>query len=309
VQPIYIAGPTASGKSAVALQLAARLGGEIISVDSMQVYRGLDIGTAKPPPQERAEIPHHLIDVRELNEPFDAAQFVRLAREAERDIVNRGRQPIYCGGTGLYFNTLYFGVGDAPGPDAELRRELDGTPLPKLLEALAAADPETFARIDQSNRRRVVRAVEVIRTSDKPYSAQKSKWEGKPAGAWFGLARERQDLFRRINKRVDAMFSAGLLEETQELLKRGLAENRTAMQAIGYRQVVGHLRGERDLQTTIDLVKQKTRQYAKRQGTWFRHQIKLRWIEAGEGTPPDEIVREILAHIAGNRPGGRFRGM
>lgn len=297
MQPIYIAGPTASGKSAVALQLAARLGGEIISVDSMQVYRGLDIGTAKPTPQERAQVPHHLIDICGLNIPFDVAQFLRLAKEAERDIISRGGQPIYCGGTGLYFNALTSGVGDAPASDPELRSALEATALPKLLVELAAADPEMFARIDRSNPRRVVRAVEVIRTTGKPYSEQRSKWEWGAVGVWFGLARDRQDLFRRINARVDAMFAAGLVEETRELLQRGLEQNRTAMQAIGYRQVVEHLRGERDLQTTIDLVKQKTRQFAKRQGTWFRNQLQLRWIEVAEATTVEETVQEILAQL------------
>jgi tRNA dimethylallyltransferase len=297
VEPIYIAGPTASGKSAVALQLAARLDGEIISVDSMQVYRGLDIGTAKPTPQERAQIAHHLIDVREVNETFDVAQFLRLAKDAKRDIASRGRVPIYCGGTGLYFNALASGVGEAPGSNAELRAELERTPLAKLLEELASADPETFARIDQSNARRVIRAIEVIRTTGKPYSLQRSKWKMDHAGAWFGLAREREDLSRRINARVDAMFAAGLVEETQQLLKRGLEENRTAMQAIGYRQVVEHLRGERDLQTTIDLIKQKTRQFVKRQGTWFRNQLELRWIDVRENTLPEEIAEQIFAQI------------
>jgi tRNA dimethylallyltransferase len=275
VEPIYIAGPTASGKSAVALQLAARLGGEIISVDSMQVYRGMDIGTAKATPSERTQVPHHLIDVREVNELFDVALFLRLAKEAERDISGRGRLPIYCGGTGMYFNALASGVGKVPGSNAEVRATLEETPLAKLLDELASTDPETFARIDQSNRRRVVRALEVIRVTGRPYSEQRAKWARAQGGAWFGLARGREDLSRRINARVEGMFAAGLVEETQELLKRGLEENRTAMQAIGYRQVVEHLRGERDLQTTIDLVKQKTRQFAKRQGTWFRNQLEL----------------------------------
>ena len=301
MEPIYIAGPTASGKSAVALELAARLGGEIISVDSMQVYRGLDIGTAKPTPRERAQIPHHLIDVRDVNEPFDVAQFLRLASEAAPDIASRGRVLIYCGGTGLYFNALACGVGEAPGSSTEIRAELESAPLPKLLEELASADPETFARIDQSNPRRVVRAIEVIRTTGKPYSEQRSKWNREHSGAWFGLARVREDLARRINARVDAMFAAGLVEETQELLKRGLEENRTAMQAIGYRQVVEHLRGERDLQTTIDLVKQKTRQFAKRQATWFRNQLELRWIEVNEDATAEEIAGEILTQLESRR--------
>lgn len=297
MEPIYIAGATASGKSAVALLVAEQLGGEIISVDSMQVYRGLNIGTAKPTPQERARVAHHLVDVAELNESFDVARFIRLAGEAHRDIASRGRVTIYCGGTGLYFNGLISGIGDGPPGDPDLRAKLEATPLPELLEELAKSDPETFSQIDRSNARRVVRAVEVIRQTRNPYSAQRASWKKKAAGRWFGLTRERSDLARLINLRVDSMFASGLVEETVELLKSGLEENRTAMQAIGYRQVVEHLRGERDLQTTISLVKQKTRQYAKRQGTWFRNQLELDWIDAGEAAAPEEMAAEIISRI------------
>ena len=297
MEPIYIAGATASGKSAVALLVAEQLGGEIISVDSMQVYRGLDIGTAKATPQERARVAHHLIDVVELNESFDVARFLHLARAAHRDISERGRTAIYCGGTGLYFNALISGIGDGPSCDAELRAKLEATPLPELLEELATRDPGTFAQIDRSNARRVVRAVEVIRATGRSYSVQRASWKKKAGGRWLGLARERSDLARRINARVDSMFASGLIDETAELLKRGLEENRTAMQAIGYRQVVEHLRGERDLQTTIDLVKQKTRQYAKRQGTWFRNQLELDRVEVGEAASPEEVAGEIVSRV------------
>lgn len=297
MHPIYIAGPTASGKSAVALLLAERLAGEIISVDSMQVYRGLDIGTAKPTPLERARVPHHLIDVAEPNEPFDAARFLRLAQEAQQDITTRAKLPIYCGGTGLYFNALAFGLGQSPPVNKQLRDELERTPIPALLHELEKADPEMFARIDRSNPRRVIRALEVIRSTGKPYSHQRSQWTGKISGLWFGLARDRADLNHLINVRVDSMFAAGLVEETRELLTRGLAENRIAMQAIGYRQVVQHLNGERDLQTTIDLVKLKTRQFAKRQITWFRRQLALDWIEVPSGSSPDEISDQILLRL------------
>ena len=295
---IYIAGPTASGKSAAALLVAEQLNGEIISVDSMQVYRGMDIGTAKPTPQERARIPHHLINVAEPSEVFDAARFLKLARNAEAEIGARGRVPIFCGGTGLYFNTLVGGLGESPSASLELRAELEATPLPALLDELAKADPETFARIDRSNPRRVIRAVEVIRASGRPYSAQRSNWkESDRPGLWIGLARDRADLNRRINDRVESMFATGLVEETQELLEAGLEQNRTAMQAIGYRQVVEHLRGERDLRTTIDLVKQKTRQYGKRQMTWFRRQLDLQWIDLAEDTSPAQVAAEIIQHV------------
>lgn len=296
---IYIAGATASGKSAVALLLAERINGEIITVDSMQVYRGLDIGTAKPTREEQARVPHHLVDVAALSDHFDVAQFLRLAEQARREITNRGRIPIYCGGTGLYFNALVSGVGTAPSPQPGLRAELEATPLPELLDELAKADPETFARIDQANPRRVIRALEVIRATGEKYSAQRTSWAKKPAGHWFALNRERSNLNQRINDRVDSMFAAGLVDETRELLQHGLEQNQTALQAIGYRQVVEHLRGERDLPATVELVKQKTRQYAKRQGTWFRNQLSLQWIETARDTGPDEIVGQIHSQIRG----------
>ena len=297
MDPIYIAGPTASGKSAVALLVAQKIDGEIISVDSMQVYRGLDIGTAKPTAEERARVEHHLIDVVASNEAFDVARFLRLATEAHQIIVRRGRVPIYCGGTGLYFNALISGLSEVTAPDLKLREELEATPLEQLLKELSELDPPMFERIDRSNPRRVRRAIEIIRTTGRRSSDQRTNWKRKTEGNWFGLARDRADLCARIDQRVDAMFAAGLLEETERLLKQGLAENRTAMQAIGYRQAVEHLRGERDLPATVALVKQKTRQFSKRQLTWFRNQLHLEWIEAGAMETPDEIAQKIIEHL------------
>ena len=295
MEPIYIAGATASGKSALAMILAERLGGEIISVDSMQVYNGLDIGTAKPTREERRRVVHHLIDVVELTQTFDVAQFLRLASEAHRDIVSRGRVPIYCGGTGLYFNALIAGVGETPPGDPILRAKLEATPLPALLDELAKVDPETFARIDRSNPRRIVRAVEVIRSTHLSFSSQRASWQKTFRGQWFGLVRERDDLNRRIDARVETMFAEGLVAETAELLNSGLKENRTAMQAIGYRQVVEHLEGFRELGATVELVKQKTRQFAKRQGTWFRNQLELHWINVQENSTPEEIAEAMIS--------------
>jgi tRNA dimethylallyltransferase len=297
---LFLAGPTAVGKSAVALALAERLDGEIISVDSMQVYCGLDIGTAKPSPAERARVPHHLIDVAELTESFDAAQFVRLATTAARDIQARGRTPIFCGGTGLYFKALLAGLGETPAADPALRAGLEATPLNELLAELAACDPETFARIDRQNPRRVVRAIEVIRLTGRPVSAQRADWASASATAQplppvFGLRRGADDLRRRLAARVEAMFAAGLVAETERLLAHGLAQNRTAMQAIGYRQVVEHLRGERGLAETLALVKQRTAQFARRQMTWFRRQLPVRWIELAPAATPDAVAAEIIA--------------
>jgi tRNA dimethylallyltransferase len=285
-RPLFLVGPTAVGKSEIALVLAGRLSGEIISVDSMQVYRGLDVGTAKPSADDRRRVPHHLIDVADLDEAFDAAQFVRLARAAAAEIQSREHVPIFCGGTGLYYKAFIDGLGDAPPADVKLRAELESTPLSELLSELEQRDPATFEKIDRQNPRRVVRAVEVIRLTGRPFSSQRATWERSSrntaedsAGVLlFGLARESSDLHARINTRVDAMFRNGLVSETEQLLKRGLEKNRTAMQAIGYRQVVEHLRGERSLAETIELVKIRTRQFSKRQMTWFRRQLPVTWI-------------------------------
>ena len=294
---LFLAGPTAVGKSEVALLLAEKLNGEIISVDSMQVYRGLDIGTAKPSAAERACVPHHLIDVAELSDPFDAARFCELAREAVQQIQSRGHRPIFCGGTGLYFKAFLEGLGEAPPSDAALRVELEGTPLPTLLEELAARDPMTFEKIDRQNPRRVIRAVEVIRLTGKPFSSQRSTWNESAtasAGKLVVLNRPKPELDARINARVDAMFAAGLVEETRCLLDHGLEQNPTAMQAIGYRQVVEHLRGERSLSEANELVKLRTRQFAKRQLTWFRRQPTT-WIDCD---PNASLVAENVLRAA-----------
>jgi tRNA dimethylallyltransferase len=295
---VFLAGPTAAGKSAVAMALAERVGGEIISVDSMQVYRGLDIGTAKPGAEELRRVKHHLIDVAGLDEVFDAAQFVRLAGAAVGEIQSRGRVPIFCGGTGFYFNAFREGLGEAPPADPALRAELEARPLAELLEELEKSDPVTFARIDRKNPRRVIRAMEVIRLTGKPFSRQRAKWSGAGsggAGLFIGLSRPAGELQERMFRRVDEMFAKGLVAETESLLGRGLEQNPGAMQALGYRQVVEYLRGKRPLPETVELVKIRTRQFAKRQLTWFRRQMRLEWISL-EGQSA-ETVAEKLAGI------------
>jgi tRNA dimethylallyltransferase len=278
--------------------LAEKLGGEIISVDSMQVYRGLDIGTAKPSPEERSRVPHHLIDVVNLTEPFDAARYIELAHRAVADIQGRGRLPILCGGTGLYFKAFLEGLGQTPPADAALRAALETTPLPELLRELAERDPVTYERIDRQNPRRVIRAIEVIRLTGQPFSTQRANWDHASrithhAADCFGLARSTADLQRRINARVDTMFRRGWVAETEALLKRGLGQNRIALQALGYRQIVEHLRGERSLPETIELVKTRTRQFAKRQMTWFRRQLQLTWISLEPQGSAEVAVKTI----------------
>jgi tRNA dimethylallyltransferase len=295
--PIFIAGPTAVGKSEIALRLAEQLGGEIISADSMQVYRGLDIGTAKPSPGERARVPHHLIDICDLKENFDAAQFIRLAQKAVEEIQSRGHVPVFCGGTGLYFKAYLNGLGEAPATNPELRAELEAASFETLLRELCERDPAAYAQIDKQNPRRVIRAVEVIRLTGKKFSEQRAEWKAQRAvpakTIFYCFTRQPADLHARINARVDAMFARGLVDETRELLQRGLEQNKTAMQAIGYRQVVEHLRGERPLAETIELVKNRTRQFAKRQLTWFRRQLDPEWIEL----KPDESLEKYARKI------------
>jgi tRNA dimethylallyltransferase len=305
---LFLAGPTAVGKSEIALLLAEQMGGEIISVDSMQVYRGLDIGTAKLSAAERARVPHHLIDVVGIMEPFDAAQFVRLASAAVVEIQSRGRVPIFCGGTGLYFKAFLEGLGEAPPADEKIRAELEATPLLDLLAELAQRDPAAYEKIDRKNPRRVIRAVEVIRLTGRKFSEQRAEWESKvhppsprlrrtrspKSKVILGLTRPTEDLRARIDVRVDAMFARGLVEETRGLLEHGLAQNKTAMQALGYRQVVEHLRGERSLPETIELVKIKTRQFAKRQMTWFRRHGNCEWMELKPGESAGAIVTRLF---------------
>lgn len=327
-RPVFLAGPTAVGKSAVALALAEKIGGEIITVDSMQVYRGLDIGTAKPPPAERARVPHHLIDVCDLHEAFDAAQFIQLAQKAVAEIQARGHTPVFCGGTGLYFKAFRDGLGEAPATNPELRAELQATPLATLLAELRERDPAAYEKIDRQNPRRVIRAVAVIRLTGKKISEQRADWKSSvsnedgelkmeddkprvqpssilhpPSSPLLCFTRAAEDLHRRINVRVDEMFARGLVAETRGLLQRGLAENKFALQAIGYRQVVEHLRGERGLAATIELVKTRTRQFAKRQLTWFRRHGNCQWIEL----KPDETVAETVAKIRLDERGKRVR--
>jgi tRNA dimethylallyltransferase len=248
-------------------------------------------------------VPHHLVDVLELSEAFDAARFLQLSRVAVREIQQRGRVPIFCGGTGLYFKAWLAGLGPAPASDESLRAELRATALEELLRELAEKDPETYQRIDRQNPRRVIRAVEVIRLTGKPYSAQRAAWEpelGREGGSdrVFGLLRDPADLRQSIEVRVDEMFRRGLVEETKRLLEAGLAKNEVAMQALGYRQVVEHLQGLRSLEETVELVKSRTRKFAKRQMTWFRGQLPVRWIAVSAGESAQAVAERLRSEFS-----------
>ena len=296
---IYITGATASGKSALAMRLANTLGGEIISVDSMQVYCGLNIGTAKPSAQEQNEIQHHLIDVAQLSEAFDAAQFVSLAQQALKLIWKRGRVPIFCGGTGLYFRALIEGLGESPPGDESLRDELAQMPIESLVTELSIKDPEAAKQVDLKNSRRLLRAIEVIRLTGRPYSEQRIGWDNvdKAPQNLFCISREVDVLNQRIHKRVDEMFNQGLVEETQTLIKKGLRNNRNACQALGYRQVLDLLDGKLDLENVVQQVKTKTRQFAKRQRSWFRNQMKCKFLEWPDEENVNSFSEQLLAKI------------
>jgi len=297
--PLLLAGPTAVGKSPVALRLAEIFDGEILCVDSMQVYRGMDVGTAKPSPEDQRRVPHHLLDLVSPDQSFSAADFARLALAAMADLERRGKTAILCGGTGLYFKALIEGIGQGPPPNAGLRAELEATPTPALLHELEEKDPVLLNTLDRDNRRRIIRAVEVIRLTGQPFSAQRSPW--KSAGGtgfgphqFFGLDRFSADLRQRIHDRVDQMFQNGLVAETERLWKGGSGFRQTAAQALGYRQVIDYLENRGSLAETIARVKVRTWQFAKRQRTWFRRQARLTWFEL----EPTESIESVAARLA-----------
>jgi tRNA dimethylallyltransferase len=283
----FLTGPTAGGKSALGLALAERLDAEILSLDSMAVYRGMDIGTAKPTPDDLRRVPHHLIDLVDPSAEFSIADYVAAAHRAIADVFARGKAVLFVGGTPLYLKALLRGLFVGPAADWDFRRRMDEIVAAEgeavLHARLAAIDPESAVRLHPNNRRRVIRALEVFDQTGTPISKLQSQFEqARPAAACrcFVLDRPRDELVARIDARVDAMFAAGLVEETRQLLARYETHSRTAGQAVGYREVVEHLRGDRDLAATVELVKLRTRQFAKRQMTWFRSLSECRTIAA-----------------------------
>lgn len=301
---LWIAGPTASGKSALALELAHAMDGEIISVDSMQVYRGMDIGTAKPTKEEQQQVRHHMIDLVEVDVPFDVARFRREALLAALNIANRQRRILFCGGTGFYFQALIQGIGHAPPSDTSLREALNEQSIESLLDELAGTDPATFERIDRQNKRKIVRALEVVRLTGKSFTTFKSDWTTNPLidpSRFWILEQETDALRERINQRVDTMIKTGWIDETKRLLETGLRKNTTACQAIGYRQIMDYLNDKLSLEETISLIKTKTWQFAKRQRTWFRHQARGTQIQMTPGNRQETIktlIQKILREPA-----------
>jgi len=327
---ITIVGPTAVGKSRVAFRQAQLLDTEIITADSMQIYKGMDIGTDKPKQEEREAVKHHLVDEVDVSKEYSVATYQKRARSIISDINEQDKLPILVGGTGLYvravIDRLIFSPETAPSQirenlareslggsllrqaqafgsevfDREAQTESaqarrDGELCRTIFEELASLDPEAAEKIGPGNTRRVIRALEVIKVTGKPFSSFQGEWPKRDSIydlLFFGLTLPREELYQRIEERVDSMLSAGLLEETRTLLRSG-GLSLTAKQALGYRQIVEYLEGKRNWEETVALIKTKTRQYAKRQLTWFRADPRIVWIDLTQDEPVSFICQKV----------------
>ncbi len=304
-QIITIAGPTASGKTALSIQLAKEMDGEIVSCDSMQVYKDMDIGTAKPTPEEQEGIPHHMLSVAEPWEDFSVSRYCAMADPIVEDILRRGKSPIIVGGTGLYMDALIRGNAFAPCPSTGRREELEALAasqgIEAVIERLRAVDPESAARLHPSDQKRIIRAMEVYLETGMTITEHNRKTQEIPPKYHpirFTLTdRQRQTLYDRIDRRVDAMVEAGLIDEIQGLLARGIPEKCTAMQAIGYKEFVAALHGACSLEEAAGQVKQSSRRYAKRQLTWFRRNPENIWLIREDGQTSMEILDSARQYL------------
>ena len=306
---LAVVGPTASGKSALAIELAARLGGEIICCDSMQIYKQMDIGTAKPDADELSEATHHLFDFADPFESFSCADYIPLAERCVEDIAARGKLPIFCGGTGLYLDRFLAGADcEATEIDDQFRRDMEAYAQEHgneaLHEKLREIDPESADEIHPNNVKRVIRALEIFRTSGRRKSEldrESKSFECKYQAIQIGIKyADREVLYNRINLRVDKMIEAGLLEETKRLMEDGVFErNSTAAQAIGYKELLSYFRGEKTLEEAVEDLKTATRRYAKRQLTWFNSHGNVIWLEA-DGKSLSELADEAEKIIKEN---------
>ena len=294
---VVIAGATATGKSALSVQLAEAIDAEIINADSMQVYRGMDIGTAKISVEERQGIPHHLLDVLDVNQDSTVAWYQISAREVIDEIHSRGKSVVMVGGTGLYIKAV---IDELNFPDTDpmvrhtLNKEAEELGIDAMFARLEKMDPAAAIAIGRANLRRIIRALEVIEITGKPFTANLPREESirYPEARQFGLVMDRELLSERIDQRVNTMFEQGFVEEVQKLIPGGLLEGRTAQRALGYSQIVSHLQGEISLDAAIEETKRATRQYARRQETWFSRDARIKWISTRQ--PRLETILESL---------------
>lgn len=300
---LCLLGPTAVGKTEVAIQLSQRLDAEIVSVDSRQIYRQMDIGTAKPTPDEQQAARHHLIDCVDITQPFSAADYQSLADTAIADIQNRGKQVLPVGGAGLYFRAIVDGLFEGPGADVSLRKRLQQEAAQHGVDALhnrlRACDPESAERIHPNNLVRVIRALEVYELTGIPMSEHQQQWHKEdqryPFIA-FGLTMPRELLYHRIEQRVDVMLANGLIAEVEALLATGYSRDTVALQSFGYKELIAYLDGKCTYVNAVEQLKQNTRRFAKRQMTWFRKDTRIEWLDR-ETTP--DVAGYILKEIQG----------
>jgi tRNA dimethylallyltransferase len=298
----FLTGATAGGKTAIGVALAERLNAEIISVDSMTIYSGMDIGTAKPPRELQALVPHHLIDIVEPSDEYSVAQYVDAVAETVSQIRARGREPLFVGGTPLYLKSLLRGLFNGPPADWKLRQEIEQelqlVGEKALFDRLSQIDPVAASHIHPNDTRRLIRALEVFRATGEPISHQQLQFDDGRAAEdcrVFVLRRQREELHERIEARVRAMVDAGLVDEVRGLIANGRELGRTARQAVGYREALAYLGGEYDHDEMIARITYRTRRFAKRQGTWFRSLSECRFVDL-EGEPaPREIAERIVA--------------
>lgn len=303
---LVVAGATASGKTALAIALAKKYKGEIVSADSMQIYRHLDIGTAKPTADEQAEIAHHMIDIIEPGELYSVARYEGDAALAVEDIAQRGKLPIVCGGTGLYINALISGHGFCEGNQsgecrAELEEKWQEIGAEQMLENLRKVDPQIASTLHLNDKKRIIRALEIFARTGETMTAHNARTKAMPPrydATMVGLRWPREALYARINARVSAILERGLLEETKKLLDGGFLGG-TAAQAIAYKEMLGYLRGECSLAAAADLLRQKSRNYAKRQMTWFGGDTRMNWIDCNENQSFAQIT-QIVTKITGD---------
>ena len=294
---VVIAGATATGKSSLSVELAQAIDAEIINADSMQVYRGMNIGTAKISIEERQGIPHHMLDVLDVNQDSTVAWYQVSAREVIDEIHSRGKSVVMVGGTGLYIKSV---IDELNFPDTDpmvrhtLNKEAEELGIDAMFARLEKLDPAAAIAIDRANLRRIIRALEVIEITGKPFTANLPREESirYPDARQFGLVMDRELLSTRIDERVNTMFEEGFVEEVQKLMPAGLLEGRTAQRALGYSQIVSHLQGEVSLDAAIEETKRATRQYARRQETWFSRDARIKWISTKQ--PRLETILESL---------------